>query len=52
MAETMQMIASLEWIALAVIVFIRLKKWNKRFSELYDELQQDMDRWGSDNATD
>lgn len=48
MADTLQLIASLEWVALGVIVFIRLKKWNKRFSELYDELREDMERWKSD----
>jgi hypothetical protein len=48
MADTLQLIASLEWVALGVIVFIRLKKWNKRFSELYDELREDMERWKAD----
>ena len=38
MGETLQLVASLEWIALGIIVFVKLRKWNKRFSELHDEL--------------
>lgn len=48
MADTMQLIASLEWLALGIIVFIGMRRWNKRFGELYDELQEDMERWRSD----
>jgi hypothetical protein len=50
MADTMQLIASIEWLALGIIVFARFKRWNKRFAELYDELQEDMERWRSDNG--
>ena len=38
MGETLQLVASLEWIALGIIAFVKLRKWNKRFSELHDEL--------------
>lgn len=38
MGETLQLVASLEWIALGIIIFVRLRKWNKRFSGLHDEL--------------
>lgn len=30
------------WLVLAVIMFCGLMKWNKRFSELYDELKQQL----------
>jgi hypothetical protein len=50
MADTMQLIASLEWIALGIIVFHRVKRWNKKFEELYGELQEDMERWRSDDG--
>ncbi len=38
MGETLQLVASLEWIALGIIVFAKLRKWNKKFSELHNEL--------------
>lgn len=48
MAEYLQLIASIEWLALGVVVLIRLKQWDKRFSELDDELREEMERWKSD----
>ena len=39
MENLMQNISSGLWIALGVYCFFGLKKWNKRFSELYDELK-------------
>lgn len=39
MAEIMQNIASLTWLILAIIFYIRMKQWNKRFSDLYDDLK-------------
>ena len=38
MGDILQLIASMEWIALGIIVFVKLRKWNKRFLELHDEL--------------
>lgn len=38
MRETLQLIVSLEWIALGIIGFVKIWKWNKKFSELHDEL--------------
>lgn len=38
MGDILQLIASMEWIALGIIGFVKLRKWNKRFSELHDEL--------------
>lgn len=43
MAETMQLIAGIEWIALGIIVYWRIRRWNRRFGELYDELQKDIE---------
>lgn len=31
------------WIVLGVYCFFGLKKWNKRFSELYDELKREVE---------
>ena len=39
MAELMTNIAASAWLFLAVIAFVRLHKWNKRFSEMYEELK-------------
>lgn len=33
-------IAAIEWIALGVLTLWRLRFWNRRFSELYDEFQR------------
>ena len=38
MGDILQLVASMEWIALGIIFFVKLRKWNKRFSELHDEL--------------
>ena len=38
MGDILQFVASMEWIALGIICFVKLRKWNKRFSELHDEL--------------
>lgn len=42
MADTLQLIASIEWIALGVLVLWRLRWWNKKFSEMYEELKADV----------
>lgn len=39
MAETLQTIAALMWMALAVVAFIGIHKWNKRFSDLYESIK-------------
>lgn len=39
MENLLQNIACGLWIALGVYCFFGLRKWNKRFSELYDELK-------------
>ncbi len=42
MDNLMQNIASGLWIVLGVYCFFGLRKWNKRFSALYDELKKDV----------
>lgn len=44
MAELLKNIAALAWLALAVWAFIKMRRWNKMFSELYDELKKDIDK--------
>lgn len=40
MENLLQNIASGLWIALGVYCFFGLKKWNKRFGDMYDELKE------------
>ena len=42
MENLLQNIASGLWIVLGVCFFFGLRKWDKRFSELYDELKGEM----------
>ena len=42
MADIMQLIACIEWIALGALVLWRLRWWNKKFSELYEELRKEI----------
>lgn len=48
MSVILENVASGLWIVLAIIMFFGIKKWNKRFSELYDELQKDIKEVTSD----
>lgn len=36
-------VAAIIWIALAVYVFCGMRKWNKRFAELYEELKWEVE---------
>ena len=45
MENLLQDIASGLWVVLGVYCFFELRKWNKRFRELYDELKGDVERW-------
>ncbi len=45
MENLLQDIASELWVVLGVYCFFELRKWNKRFRELYDELKGDVERW-------
>nr|DAL54822.1 MAG TPA_asm: protein of unknown function (DUF4248) [Caudoviricetes sp.] len=38
---SMSDIASIIWIALAVYVFCGVREWNRRFTELLEELKED-----------
>lgn len=41
MSNLLEIIAALMWIALAVYRFCDIRKWNRRFGELYDTLKED-----------
>ena len=43
MENLLQNIASGLWIVLGVYCFFGLRKWNKRLSELYDELKREVE---------
>lgn len=43
MADILQLTASLLWLALAIIVFVLLRQWNKKFGELYEELRKQIE---------
>lgn len=43
MENLLQNIASGLWIVLGVYCFFGLRKWNKRFNELYDELKWEVE---------
>ena len=43
MENLLQNFASGLWIVLGVYCFFELRKWNKRFSELYDELKWEVE---------
>ncbi len=46
MADIMKIIAAIEWIVLGLLFLWKLKRWNKVFQDLYDDLKEDMERWG------
>ena len=43
MENLLQNIDSGLWIVLSVYCFLGLRKWNKRFGELYDELKLEVE---------
>ena len=45
MADILIIIATIEWIALGLLVLWKLKRWNKVFQDLYDELKKDAEGW-------
>ena len=45
MADIFTIIAAVEWMVLGLIFLWKLKKWNKAFQDLYDDLKEDMERW-------
>lgn len=36
-------VAAVMWVALSIAGFITMRKWNKRFAELYEKLVRDME---------
>lgn len=45
MVDILIITAAVEWMVLGLIVLWKLKKWNKSFQDLYDDLKEDMERW-------
>ena len=48
MKDILECIAEIEWIVLGVLVFCSLRHWNRRFSELYDELRNEIGGEGNE----
>lgn len=46
MPEIVQAVASIEWIILGAIVFVKLRGWNRRLSELHEKMKADIEKWG------
>ena len=42
MSEFSTFIASVEWIVLGLLFLHILRKWNRKFSELYDDLKEEI----------
>lgn len=40
MADLMQLVTSLAWLVLCVLVARRMRYWDKKFDELYAELKE------------
>ena len=43
MSDILTTIAAVEWIVVSCLFLWRLHHWNRRFSELYDELRKEID---------
>ena len=43
MSDILTSIAAVEWIVVGCLSLWRLRYWNRRFSELYDELRKEID---------
>jgi hypothetical protein len=43
MSDILTTIATVEWIVVGCLFLWRLRHWNRRFSELYDELRKEID---------
>lgn len=42
MADLLECVDAVLWLILVLILFQDLRKWNKRFQELYDELEREI----------
>lgn len=45
MTDILKIIAAVEWMVLGLIVAWKLRKWNKAFQDLYDDLKEDVEKW-------
>ena len=41
-ADLLKNIAATAWLALSMYAFFSMRKWNRRFSELYEELKREV----------
>lgn len=41
MVDIMMLIAAVEWIVLGVLVFWKLKGWNRKMEELYEDMKKE-----------
>lgn len=46
MSDLLTIIAAVEWIVVGVLTFHRLRCWNRRFQELYDDLTKEENTHG------
>lgn len=42
MAGIIEIVAATAWLVLAIDMAVNLRKWNRKFSELYDTLKEDL----------
>ena len=40
MADILIIIAAVEWVALGLLVLWKLKKWNRKMEELYEDMKK------------
>ena len=40
MADIMMFVASVEWIVLGILTFWKLRGWNKKMDELYEDMKK------------
>ena len=40
MADIITIIAAVEWVALGLLVLWKLKKWNRKMEELYEDMKK------------
>lgn len=40
MADILTIIAAVEWMALGLLVLWKLKKWNRKMEELYEDMKK------------
>ena len=45
MTDVLMIIVAVEWMVLGLLFLWKLKDYNKRFQELYDDMKEDVERW-------